>query len=197
MVFTLRHPLYPKPEVLALYKENNFPYQIQTIDKVYERWYNKVKKKPAKITSQIDQIFRVRVLNSGSEKIVYDETLRGLDHNDNELEFNHRVGLWLRPVFRKQYDEETDEVISQEIHRHEKIYEIYCEPKTIMELAARGLPDTISLIVDMGTKSWGGSGVFTLEEFANAPIERLVEKARTGERIEVEQTEAASRKPKV
>jgi hypothetical protein len=185
--------LYPKPEIIAAHKENDFPYQTLTIDKVYKRWFDKAKKKPNKITSEVTQIFRKRVLNSGAEKIIYDEILRGVDHNDNEIEFDHRVGEWGRPIFRKQYDEETDEVISQEIHRHETVYDIDYSPQKIMELAARGPPDTISLILDIGTKSWGGAGVFTVEEFANASIEDLVNKARTGEPIQVE---AASKRPR-
>jgi hypothetical protein len=182
--------LYPRPQILALHKENNFPYSETTQDKVYKRWYDKVKKKPNKITSEINQIKRVRVLNSGAEKIIYDETLRGLDHNDNELEFYHRVGKWEKPVFRKQYDEETDEVIAQEIHRHETIYDIDYSPQTIIELATKGPLDTISLIVVAGAKEWGGSGIYSLEEFANASFEDLEEKGRSGKAIEIEVSKA-------
>ena len=120
----LNHPLYPKPELVALHKENNYPYREKTVDKKYNRWYNKVKKKPTKITSLVTQIYRVRVLNAVGEKIMYHETLTGLDHNDNELDFDHLAGRWERPIFRKQYDEETDDVISQEIKDHEIVYDI-------------------------------------------------------------------------
>jgi hypothetical protein len=178
--------LYPRPQIIAAHKENDFPYSETVQDKAYKRWYSKVKNKPTKITSEVTQIFRKRVLNSGAEKIIYDETLRGLDHNDNELDFAHRVGEWDKPIFRKQYDEETDALISQEIHRHEKVYEVDYSPEKVIQLASRGPPDTISLIVDNGSKAWGGPGIYSLEEFANARFEDLIEKGRTGKEIELE-----------
>ena len=152
----LNHPLYPKPELVALHKENNYPYGEKTVDKKYNRWYNKVKKKPTKITSLVTQIYRVRVLNTVGEKIMYHETLTGLDHNDNELDFDHLAGRWERPIFRKQYDEETDDVISQEIKDHETVYDIPYTPEKILELATRAPSDTVSLVIQNGAKKWGG-----------------------------------------
>ena len=67
------------------------------MDKKYASGTAKVKKKPTKITSLVTQIYRVRVLNASGEKIMYHETLSGLDHNDNELEFDHLAGRWERP----------------------------------------------------------------------------------------------------
>jgi len=180
----IKHPLYPRPELLALHTENDYKYQEKTIDKYYNRWYNKVKKKPSKITSLVTQIYRVRVLNSPGEKIMYHETLTGLDHNDNELEFDHLVGRWERPIFRKQYDEETDNVISQEIKDHEIVYDIPFTPEKILELSARAPSDTLSLVIQNGTKKWSNS--FTIEEFAYAAFEALEEKGRTGKAIEIE-----------
>ena len=160
----IKHPLYPRPDLLALYKENNYPYQEKTVDKKYTRWYNKVKKKPAKITSLVTQVYRVRVLNTVGEKIMYHETLTGLDHNDNELEFDHLAGRWERPIFRKQYDEETDDVISQEIKDHETVYDIPYTPDKILELSARSPSDTLSMVIQNGAKKWGG--MYTIDEFA-------------------------------
>jgi hypothetical protein len=177
----LKHPLYPRPELLALHQENNYRYAEKTIDKKYNRWYNKVKKKPTKITSLVTQIYRVRVLNSSGEKIMYHEILTGLDHNDNELDFDHLAGRWERPIFRKQYDEETDEVISQEIKDHEIIYDIPYSPEKILELASRAPSDTLSLVIQNGAKKW--SSGFTIEEFAYVPFEALEEKGRTGKAI--------------
>ena len=180
----LNHPLYPKPELVALHKENNYPYGEKTVDKKYNRWYNKVKKKPAKITSLVTQIYRVRVLNAVGEKIMYHETLTGLDHNDNELDFDHLAGRWERPIFRKQYDEETDDVISQEIKDHETVYDIVYSPEKILELATRAPSDTVSLVIQNGSKKWGG--MYNVEEFAYAPFEALETKGRTGKAIELE-----------
>ena len=149
----IKHPLYPRPDLLALYKENNYPYQEKTVDKKYTRWYNKVKKKPAKITSLVTQVYRVRVLNTVGEKIMYHETLTGLDHNDNELEFDHLAGRWERPIFRKQYDEETDDVISQEIKDHETVYDIPYTSDKILELSARSPSDTLSWLSRTALKS--------------------------------------------
>ncbi len=188
----LNHPLYPKPELIALHKENNYPYGEKTVDKKYNRWYNKVKKKPAKITSLVTQIYRVRVLNVVGEKIMYHETLTGLDHNDNELDFDHLAGRWERPIFRKQYDEETDDVISQEIKDHEKVYDIAYSPEKILELAARAPSDTVSLVIQNGAKKWGG--MYNVEEFAYAPFEALEEKGRTGKAIAVELTQQKQKK---
>jgi hypothetical protein len=183
----LNHPLYPKPELVALHKENNYPYSEKTVDKKYNRWYNKVKKKRAKITSLVTQIYRVRVLNAVGEKIMYHETLTGLDHNDNELDFDHLAGRWERPIFRKQYDEETDDVISQEIKDHETVYDIPFSAEKIIELAARGPSDTIGMVIQNGSKKWGG--MFAVEEFAYAPFEALEEKGRTAKPIAVELTQ--------
>ena len=99
-----------------------------------QKWYAKVKKKQNKITSLVTQIYRVKVLNASGEKILYHETLTGLDHNDNELEFDHLAGRWERPIFRKQYDEETDDVISQEIKDHETVYDIPYTAEKILEV---------------------------------------------------------------
>lgn len=193
----VKHPLYPRPDLIALYKDNNYPYQEKTIDKKYNRWYNKVKKKPAKITSLVPQIYRVKIPNATGEKIMYHETLTGLDHNDNELEFDHLVGRWERPIFRKQYDEETDEVISQEIREHETVYDIDYTPDKILELAQRAPSDTLSLVIQNGPKKWAPG--YTLEEFATASFADLEEKGRTGKAIEKEievSTEQSTRKQK-
>lgn len=181
-VYKLNHPLYPKPEVTKLYNDNAFPYRLNTIDKLYgEKWYPKIKKKEDKIISVVNQIFRVKVLNTGEEKILYDETLIGLDHNDNEKEFYHRVGKWEKPIFTKQYDEETDEVLSTEIRRHQTVYEIPYSPDRIMELAALGPTDTLALTIVTGSRNYGGdSTTYTLDEFAYSTFEQLVEKGRTG-----------------
>jgi hypothetical protein len=191
-VYPLKHPLYPSPELLSLYKENNYPYQEKTIDKKYNRWYGKVKKKPQQIKSTVTQIYRVKVPNLAGEKIMYHETLKGYDHNDNELDFDHLEGRWEKPIFRKQYDEETDEVISQEIREHEKVYPIDYTPDKIQELAARGPPDSLSLVIQNGTKKW--SPGYSLAEFANAPFEALEEKGRTGKAIEIEVYQAKTKK---
>lgn len=188
----LNHPLYPKPELVALHKENNYPYGEKTVDKKYNRWYNKVKKKPAKITSLVTQIYRVRVLNVVGEKIMYHETLTGLDHNDNELDFDHLAGRWERPIFRKQYDEETDDVISQEIKDHETVYDIVYTPEKILELATRAPSDTVSLVIQNGAKKWGG--MYTIDEFAYAPFEALEEKGRTAKPIALELTQQKQKK---
>ena len=188
----IKHPLYPRPDLLALHIENDYKYQEKTIDKYYTRWYNKVKKKPTKITSLVTQIYRVHVLNSPGEKIMYHETLTGLDHNDNELEFDHLVGRWEKPIFRKQYDEETDNVISQEIKDHEIIYDIPFTPEKIIELVARAPSDTLSLVIQNGVKKWSNS--FTVEEFAYAPFEALEEKGRTGKSIALELSQQKAQK---
>jgi hypothetical protein len=180
----VRHPLYPRPDLLALYKENNYPYQEKTVDKKYAKWYAKVKKKQNKITSLVTQVYRVRVLNTVGEKIMYHETLTGLDHNDNELEFDHLAGRWERPIFRKQYDEETDDVISQEIKDHETVYDIPYTPEKILELTTRAPSDTLSMVIQNGAKKWGG--MYTIDEFAYAPFEALEEKGRTAKPIELE-----------
>ena len=180
----LKHPLYPKPELIALHNENNYHYGEKTVDKKYNRWYSKVKKKPNKITSLVTQIYRVRVLNAVGEKIMYHETLTGLDHNDNELEFDHLAGRWERPIFRKQYDEETDEVISQEIKDHEIIYDIPYSAEKIIELASRAPSDTLSLVIQNGAKKWGG--MYSVDEFAYADFEALEQKGRTAKPIALE-----------
>ena len=41
--------LYPRPQVLALHIENNFPYSETVEDKHYQKWFNKVKKRPEQI----------------------------------------------------------------------------------------------------------------------------------------------------
>jgi hypothetical protein len=178
--------LYPRPQVLALHNGNAFPYSETVQDKHYQKWLAKVKKRPDKITSRINQIYRVRVLNEGGEKILYNETLIGQDHNENELEFDHLVGKWEKPIFKKQYDEETDNVISQEINRHDTIYEIAYTPEKVIELASKGPVDTLSLVINTGSRKYGGVGIYSLEEFAYARFEALEEKGRTGKMIELE-----------
>jgi hypothetical protein len=190
----LKHPLYPRPDLLALHTENNYPYQEKTVDKKYTRWYNKVKKKPSKITSLVTQIYRVRVLNAVGEKIMYHETLTGLDHNDNELEFDHLAGRWERPIFRKQYDEETDDVISQEIKDHETVYDIPYTADKVLELVTRGPSDSLSMVIQNGAKKWGG--MYTIDEFAYAPFEALEEKGRTAKPITVELEQKTTSKQK-
>jgi len=186
--------LYPKPQILALHKENEFPYSETTQDKHYQKWYARVKKRSSEIKSQINQIYRVRVLNGGGEKILYNETLTGLDHNDNEIEFDHLVGRWEKPVFRKQYDEETDAQIAAEILRHDPQYDIAYSPEKILELAAKGPVDTLSLVINTGSRKYGGVGIYSVEEFAYAEFPALEEKGRTGRAIEIEIQKTPSNK---
>ena len=191
-MYTLKHPLYPKPELIALHVENNYPYQEQTIDKKYKRWHAKVKNKPNALKNEVTQIYRVKVPNNTTEKIMYHETITGEDHNGNEWSFDHLVGRWERPVFRKQYDEETDNIISQEISRHDTVYDIEYTPAMIMQLVALAPIDTLSLVIQNGAKKWSAS--YSVEEFANARFEDLEEKGRTGKVIEVEVSKSQAKR---
>ena len=190
-MYTLKHPLYPKPELLALFVENNYPYSEKTLDKVYKRWYAKVKNKPQKLKNIVTQIYRVKVPNSTDEKVMYHETLIGEDHNGNEWTFDHLVGRWEKPIFSKQYDEETDDIISQEIRSHETVYDIEYTPAKIMELIALAPIDTLSLVIQNGAKKWSAS--YGVEEYANARFEDLEEKGRSGKVIEIEVSKQAKK----
>ena len=133
------------------------------------------------------------MLNAGGEKILYNETLTGTDFHGNEVEFDHLVGRWDKPIFVKQYDEETDAVIAPEILRHDAQYEIPYSPEKIIELAAKGPVDTLSLVINTGSRKYGGVGIYSLEEFAYARFEALEERGRTGKIIEVEISKTTSK----
>ena len=53
-----------------------------------------------------------------------------------------------------------------------------------LSLASRAPSDTLSMVIQNGSKKWGG--MYNVEEFAYAPFEALETKGRTGKAIEHE-----------
>lgn len=183
--YNLKHPLYPIPELKKLHDDNNIKYDKNQFDTNYENWYNLVRrdsesgvpKRP--IFQKITQIYRVK--RGKKEFLIYNEELIGTDHEHNTEVFSHLYGRYKKPSFRRVYDYKTKSVTVTKEGDVEDVYFIPFSKKKLDELY-EAIPEGVepSLIVHTGVRRYGGTGIFTMEEFRDLPFEDLVKIAFTG-----------------
>jgi hypothetical protein len=180
-LYELDHPLYPHKDLLKYFADHKIaytPYQ-GGYDDAYRNWYQLVRAdhdlsgaaiRP--ITREISQIIRFK--SSGKEFLKYSETLWGLDHDNNPIPFFHTYGEYIKPNFKQVYNYETRTASTIRSGSVETVYFIEFNKDLIDQLYEAG-PDNmdIELLVNVGSKQYGGRGFYTYEEFRNLSIEEL------------------------
>jgi hypothetical protein len=180
-LYELNHPLYPNQELLRYYNDHKILYQPYqgSYDDAYNNWYQLVRadhdisgapKRP--IYREISQIIRIK--SSGKEFLKYSETLWGYDHEQNPIPFFHTYGEYTKPAFKKVYNYETKTASTIRSGLVETVYFIEYNKNMIDELYAAG-PDNmdIELLVNVGSKQYGGRGFFTYDQFRDMTLEEL------------------------
>jgi hypothetical protein len=187
-LYELKHPLYPHPDLLRYYQDHKILYVPQqgSYDSTYNNWYQLVRadhdisgapKRP--IYREISQI--VRFKSSGKEFLQYGETLYGFDHENNQIPFFHTYGSYLKPVFKNTYNYEERKAYTIIAGGNETIHFIEFDKKLLEELYAAGPDDQdIELLVNVGSKQYGGRGFYSYDEFRDSPFEELATKGREG-----------------
>jgi len=187
-LYELKHPLYPHHDLLKYHQDHKIeyhPYQ-GSYDDAYNNWYQLVRadhdisgapKRP--IYREISQILRLK--SSGREYLVYSETLYGLDHENNQIPFFHTYGQYLKPGFKTVYNYETKQANTLRSGQIETVYFLDFDKKLIDELYNAGPDDKdIELLINVGSKQYGGRGFYTYEEFRDSPLEELARIGREG-----------------
>jgi len=175
------HPLLPHPKVTELFKENEFKYDKKIQDINYENWYAEVKK--SKITIQIYQMYRVRRLIDRISKdfIFYDAMLYGTDRKGNKSPLDVRLGVYQSPTFRKQIDDRTDKIISQEIQNWDTVYEYEYTPELLDDLLLKSTEDDLKLNVISPSRIYT---IPDIADFRDATYQELVEIGKTGKSLD-------------
>jgi len=187
-LYELKHPLYPNPDLVKYYNDHKViyhPYQ-GTYDSAYNNWYQLVRADhdisgaPIRpITREISQIIRLK--SSGKEYLLYSETLYGLDHENTQIPFFHTYGEYKKPAFKTVYNYETKQASTLPTGQIETVYFIDYDTKLIDELYDAGPDDReIELLVNVGSRQYGGRGFFGNEEFRDAKLEELGRIGREG-----------------
>lgn len=187
-LYDLKHPLYPHPTLLKYHNDHKIVYQPYqgSYDDAYNQWYQLVRADhdfsdaPIRpIYSEISQIIRMK--SSGQEFLLYSETLYGQDHENNTIPFFHTYGQYLKPAFKTVYNYELKQANTIRSGGVETVYFIRFNKNLVNELYEAG-PDNmdIELLVNVGSKQYGGRGFFTYEEFRDSSLEELARIGREG-----------------
>jgi len=180
-LYELNHPLYPHQDLIKYFNEHKIAYQPYqgSYDDAYRNWYQLVRADHDLSGAAIRPIYReisqiIRLRSSGKEFIKYSENLWGLDHEHNPIPFFHTYGEYTKPAFKKTYNYDTNEAHTIRSGAVDTVYFIEYSPKLIDELYAAG-PDNmdIELLVNVGSKQYGGRGFFTYDEYRDMSIEQL------------------------
>lgn len=184
----LKHPLYPHPDLIKYHEDHKAQYYVSpgSYDDSYRNWYQLVRadhdisgapKRP--IHREISQIIRLK--SYGKEYLLYSETLYGLDHENNVVSFFHTYGQYTKPSFKTTYNYDEKKAYTIRTGQNQVIYFIPYDKKLIDELYEAGPDDKdIELLVNVGSKQYGGRGFYSYEEFRDLPLERLGQLGREG-----------------
>lgn len=187
-LYELKHPLYPHPDLIKYHEDHKILYQPYqgSYDDAYKNWYQLVRADHDFSGAPIRPIYReisqiIRLKSSGQEYLLYGETLYGQDHENNTIPFFHTHGQYIKPGFRTVYNYDTRTANTIRNGQLETVYFIPLRKETLNELYECGPDDKdIELLVNVGSKQYGGRGFFTYEEFRDATLEELARIGREG-----------------
>jgi hypothetical protein len=187
-LYDLNHPLYPHPDLLRYHNDHKIlymPYQ-GSYDDAYRNWYQLVRADHDISGAPIRPIYReisqiIRLKSSGKEHLLYSETLYGLDHENNTIPFFHTYGQYMNPAFKTVYNYETRQANTIRSGNIDTVYFIDFDKKLIDELYNSGPDDKdIELLVNIGSKQYGGRGFWSYDDFKDLPLEELARQGREG-----------------
>ena len=120
--------------------------------------------------------------SSGQEYMLYGETLYGQDHENNTIPFFHTFGQYMKPAFKTVYNYELKQANTIRSGGVETIYFLKFNKELLEEELYSAGPDNmdIELLVNVGSKQYGGRGFYTYEEFRDASLEELARIGREG-----------------
>ena len=187
-LYDLKHPLYPHPDLLKYHNDHKIQYQPYqgAYDETYNQWYQLVRADHDFSGAPIRPIYReisqiLRMKSSGNEYILYGETLYGQDHENNTIPFFHTYGQYMKPAFKTVYNYELKQANTIRSGGVDTIYFVKFNKDLIDELYDSGPDDKdIELLVNVGSKQYGGRGFYTYEEFRDSSLEELARIGREG-----------------
>jgi hypothetical protein len=187
-LYELKHPLYPHPDLLAYHLQHKIGYQPHqgAYDDAYKNWYQLVRADHDFSGAPIRPIYReisqiIRIKSSGQDYVLYSETLYGQDHENNVVPFFHTYGQYMKPSFKTVYNYETRQANTLRSGQIETVFFINYDAALIDELYRAGPDDKdIELLVNVGSRQYGGRGFFTYDEFRDSKIEELARIGREG-----------------
>lgn len=186
--YELEHPLYPHKDLIEYHNRHKIRYEpVQgAYDDAYNEWYQLVRadhdlsgapKRP--MFREVSQIIRGK--NSGQDYLLISETLIGFDHENNPIPFFHTYGRYIKPFFRTVYNYELKRANTIRSGQNETVYFINYSKELIDTLYECGPDDKdIELLVNVGSKQYGGRGFFTYDEFRDLSLEELGRIGREG-----------------
>lgn len=184
--YELKHPLYPHHDLLEYHTQHKIKYQPYqgAYDDAYNQWYQLVRADhdfsgaPIRpIQREISQIIRLK--SSGNEYLLYGETLFGQDHENNTIPFFHTYGQYMKPSFKTVYNYELKTANTIRSGGVETIYFLKLDKDLLEELYKAGPDDKdIELLVNVGSKQYGGRGFFTYEDYRDLTLEELARQGR-------------------
>ena len=186
--YELEHPLYPHKDLLKYHTDHKIQYVPAqgSYDDTYNEWYQLVRadhdlsgapKRP--MYREISQIIRVK--NSGNDYLLVSETITGFDHENNPIPFFHTTGQYLKPFFRTVYNYDLKRANTIRSGQNETVFFIKYDKDLIDTLYEAGPDDKdIELLVNVGSKQYGGRGFFTYDEFRDLSLEELGRIGREG-----------------
>jgi hypothetical protein len=159
-------------------------------DDAYNEWYQLVRadhdssgapKRP--IYREISQIIRLKSVDQ--DYLLIGETLIGFDHENNPIPFFHTYGRYSKPYFRTVYNYELKRANTIRSGQSETVYFLKYDDKNLMDTLYTCGPDDqdIELLVNIGSKQYGGRGFFTYDEFRNLTLEELGRIGRKGKEM--------------
>ena len=189
-LYDLKHPLYPHSDLLAYHNQHKIayqPYQGKVYYDAYNQWYQLVRADHDFNGAPIRPIYReisqiIRMNSSGQEYLLYGETLYGQYYENNTIPFFHTFGQYMKPAFKTVYNYELKQANTIRSGGVETVYFLKFNKELLEEKLYSAGPDNmdIELLVNVGSKQYGGRGFNTYEEFKDSSLEDLARIGREG-----------------
>ena len=147
------------------------PHDVAEIS--FNNWIKQSGRDPIKTVNRITRLLTKPNKNKESEFITWSEKRLGYDHVGNEKSFTEdRMGQYILPVFRNEFDQSTNSIKALQIERQEVVYYQPYDPKFIDKLNDMADPVKIKYYVQRGTNRYS---IGDYDDFRNGKYEQLLQ----------------------
>lgn len=147
------------------------PHDVAEIS--FNNWIKQSGRDPIKTVNRITRLLTKPNKNKESEFITWSEKRLGYDHVGNEKSFTEdRMGQYILPVFRNEFDQATNSIKALQIERQEVVYYQPYDSKFIDKLNDMADPVKIKYYVQRGTNRYS---IGDYDDFRNGKYEQLLQ----------------------
>ena len=183
--YILKHPLYPKKELIEYFKDHGIEYEpaLNAKDNEYQEWWDNTRADIAKGGAPDRPIYHNVTLikrhkdHQGKEFVTYKETIWSMDRHRINKYFRHEEGITEYPKIIEEFDESKNDNVTHVTGITNSVFTYPYTRETIEELyklaPSDGSPQGLYIIIN-GRPHYSNSW-FTKPAFASLTFEELEE----------------------